>query len=213
MFFGEFMSIICLEGASAVGKTTVSRLLEQKFGYIRVAEVNELFKRSTNESSTWYFERQIDRWKLAREVSKKGGIAVLDGDPFQPVWYNWIFANDGLQPLNEVFDFYHCKIQRGDIEFPNKYIVLNSSHSELSKRKESDLTRSRRHFDKHLHLIEPQSEYFEAMCSVSSNSVEFIKSDKPSNVANKIANLDKPANKLNSLEVLNAMSRFVKSRT
>jgi deoxyadenosine/deoxycytidine kinase len=207
------MSIVCLEGASAVGKTTVSKLLEKEFGYVRIAEVNELFERSINESSTWYFERQIDRWKLAREVSRKGGVAVLDGDPFQPVWYNWIFANDGLQPLNKVFDFYQCRVQSGDIEFPNKYIVLKTPRSELSARKESDPTRSRRNFDKHLKLIEPQFEYFKAMCSISLNSVEFIESDNPRNVADKIVDLDKPINKLDSLEVLNAIHSFVESRT
>lgn len=207
------MSIVCLEGASAVGKTTVSKLLEERFGYLRIAEVNELFESSINESSTWYFERQIDRWKLARDESQKGGVAVLDGDLFQPVWYNWIFTNDGLQPLNEVFDFYQCRVQNGDIEFPNKYIVLKAPHSELSARKVSDPTRSRRNFVKHLQLIAPQFEYFQAMRAISLNSVEFLESDNPSNLADKIINLDKPVNKLNSLEILNAIYNFVESRT
>lgn len=207
------MSIICLEGASAVGKTTVSKLLEKEFGYVRIAEVNELFERSRNESNTWYFERQVDRWKLARKISIKGGVAVLDGDPFQPVWYNWIFANDGLQPLSEVFDFYQCKVQSGDIEFPNKYILLKTSYSELNARKLADTTRTRRHFDKHIKLIEPQFDYFKAMCDISVHSVEFIESDDPSKVSSKIVNLDKAVNKSNSLERLAAIHNFMKRRT
>lgn len=206
------MSIICLEGASAVGKTTVCKVLEKEFGFLNIAEVNQLFKRSSSEPSTWYFERQIDRWKWANDISKKGGVAVLDGDPFQPVWYNWIFKNEGLQPLNEVFDFYQRKVLSGEIEFPNKYFLLEAPNSELKARKDLDVTRSRRNFDNHLKLIKPQKTYFKAMNRMVTNAVEFIESDNTHNVAKKIVDLGKSTTRLDSLKLVNAMFRFIESR-
>lgn len=213
MFLGAAMSIICLEGASAVGKTSVCNLLEQKFGYIRIGEVNELFQRSTNEAKTWYFERQIDRWKRASEISSQGGVALLDGDPFEPLWYNWIYSSQGLKPLDEVFNFYQSQIVAGKIGFPDKYIILTASKIELRKRKELDLARSRRNFDKHLKFVEPQIAYFEAMRNNASNIVEFIVSDNIQNVATRIFHLDKYSNEDNSFELLKEMFEFVVKRT
>ncbi|MCG8463699.1 MAG: ATP-binding protein [Xanthomonadales bacterium] len=181
------MSIICLEGASAVGKTTVSRLLEKEFGFVHIAEVNQLFQRPNNEPSTWYFERQVERWQWAHAVSQQGGAAVLDGDPFQPLWYNWIFNEDEhLQPLADVFDFYQQSLLAGDIEFPHQYFVLETTYAELKARKDSDLTRSRSGFDKHLRLIEPQKTYFKAIHHRGLSSVSFLESDDPHRVAQKI---------------------------
>ncbi|TQV89441.1 chloramphenicol acetyltransferase [Aliikangiella coralliicola] len=207
------MSIICLEGASAVGKTTVSKILESEYGFVRIAEVNELFERPRYESSTWYFERQVNRSQLAREISANGGKAVLDGDPFQPVWYNWIYAKEGLQPIIEVFDFYKSSVLSGDIEFPKKYILLNASISDLKTRKESDKTRSRRNFNKHLKLIEPQRAYFEGMNSIIENYVDFVESDKPHNVVVKISNLSNPTQEITNSQLIDAMCQFVANRT
>lgn len=157
------MTVICIEGASAVGKSTVCRVLEKEFGFTRIPEVNELYPRSSDESPIWYFERQLDRWKMACDVSSIGGSAILDGDPFQPIWYNWIFSDIGLQPIPEVIKFYHDKVSSRVIRFPDKYYLLTTSELELRRRRESDRNRSRKNFEMHLRLIEPQMAYFTAM--------------------------------------------------
>jgi len=207
------MSIICLEGASAVGKTTVCKLLEKEHGYIRVAEVNELFKRSSNEPIDWYFKRQLERWKMANDISKNGDVALLDGDPFQPVWYNWIYSNEGLQPINEVIKFYLNSVINCEIEFPDKYILLTTTESELCNRKELDTIRSRRNFGKHLKLVDPQVQYFKTMKNSSPRTVEFIVSNSPECVAKKIVDTIGQKQDLNSFELLRVMSQFVKNET
>ena len=181
------MTIICIEGASAVGKSAVCRILEAEFGFTRIPEVNELYPRSSEESPVWYFERQIDRWKMAYDVSSMGGSAILDGDPFQPVWYNWIFPDIGLQPISEVIRFYHEKVSGGIIRFPDKYYLLTTSELELRRRKESDQIRSRRNFEIHLRLIKPQIAYFAAMNEGASGLVSVIESIDSREVAKLIA--------------------------
>ncbi|HEY9650862.1 MAG TPA: AAA family ATPase, partial [Coleofasciculaceae cyanobacterium] len=94
------MPLICLEGASAVGKTTTSKALAERYGAYIVPEVNQLFQPPTPEPIYWYFERQVERWTLAQSQLKNHDLVVLDGDPFQPLWYNWAFDFVDCQPLS-----------------------------------------------------------------------------------------------------------------
>ncbi|MEW6991140.1 chloramphenicol acetyltransferase [Colwelliaceae bacterium 6441] len=182
------MSIICLEGASGIGKSTTSLFLEENFNFKVIPEVNELFQRPVKESATWYFEKQVERWRLAENASINDGNVVLDGDPMQPLWYNWIFHDLGFQPLQEVFEFYDYAIQSKKIKFPEKYFILTASEIVLRKRKEGDKNRTRRNFETHLKLISPQLDYFSVMRSLNLGNVDIIQSKSVSSTAASIAN-------------------------
>jgi len=166
--------IITLEGASAVGKTTTSQTLVDQAGAYAIPEVNALFTRPQGEDPHWYLQRQADRWQIAQEQTKDHPIVVLDGDVFQPLWYNWTFEQDGFPPLEFNADFYRPLIRAGKLEFPSHYFVLLASEPELRRRKESDPTRSRRGFEKHLRLIDCQAAYFRAMNTLAPGLVHFI---------------------------------------
>ena len=99
------MPIICFEGASAVGKTALSEYLRDNLNAFVIPEVYLLFQRTPDEPKFWYFERQIERWQLAEKASKNYEIVILDGDPFQPVWYNWAYDFDFGDPFEEITDF------------------------------------------------------------------------------------------------------------
>lgn len=170
------MSIICIEGASGVGKSTVCDVLEKEHGYKKIPEVNHLFKRPLNPSATWYFEKQVERWDLANELSRDHELVVFDGDPFQPLWYNWIFSNDEIQPLCDVIEFYFSAVEQGRIKFPDRYFILTASELVLRKRKEADTERLRRNFESHLRLIRPQLDYFATLNTSKPNAVSVIES-------------------------------------
>jgi deoxyadenosine/deoxycytidine kinase len=206
------VSIICLEGASGVGKSTTALLLKERFNYHIIPEVNYLFERPSSASSTWYFERQVERWQLADSQSKKGNNVILDGDPMQPLWYNWIFSDSSFQPLQQVFDFYLDAIQKGEIKFPDKYFVLSASDAELRKRKEGDASRSRKNFEAHLKLITPQLEYFSQMNSQSRGHVDVIQTKEVSNTTAYIAqNLPEPNVEIDQIWLLNHQIQFMKA--
>jgi hypothetical protein len=80
------VAIICLEGASAVGKTTLSHAIAARMHAAVIAEVWALFQRPSPEPPTWYLERQVGRWRFAVEITRKHGLSILDGDHFQPLW-------------------------------------------------------------------------------------------------------------------------------
>lgn len=168
------MSIICFEGASAVGKTTTANRFKTICSAFVVPEVNLLFERPKNEPPEWYFERQVERWQIAQEQSNSYRVVILDGDPFQPFWYCWAYNFVGWQSLDFMEHFYQRKIQNKTLGFPDRYFIFSTNEAELRKRKEADATRQRHGFETHLRMIESQRRYFQAMQEFSPNRVRFF---------------------------------------
>lgn len=206
------MTILCLEGASAVGKTTVCTLLQVEHGFVRIPEVNELFVRSAHEAPFWYFERQVERWRMAHAISSSGRIAVLDGDPFQPLWYNGIFAQDAAQSMPDTLAFYRAHVEQGSLRVPDMYYVLTATEQVLRTRKAADPSRSRRNFDKHLQLVAPQLAYFNAVKDAAPGRVRVLQADDARQCAEAIARDAVAVTQHNaSTSLFEAMAAFVRS--
>jgi hypothetical protein len=88
---------------------------------------------------------------------------VLDGDPFKGLWYHWTFADEGWPGVDVVAPLYRAQLARGALAFPDLYVVLTASAAALRARRAGDPTRTRRHHEKHLRLIDPQRRYFAAL--------------------------------------------------
>lgn len=158
------MSVICLEGASAVGKTTTSKEIAKKTNTYIIPEVNLLFERPRGESKTWYLERQVERWQIAQEKLQMYDTVILDGDIFQPFSYNWCFDFKlSNQSLDFIYEFYREEIKAERIGFPDKYFYLYTNQANLRYRKEYDVTRNRGNFEKHLEIVEPHRRFYEAL--------------------------------------------------
>lgn len=168
------MPVICFEGASAVGKTTTARAFRSRVGAFVVPEVHELYVRPKDEPAEWYFERQAERWRMAQEQSGSGQLVVLDGDPFQPLWYNWAYNFEKWQDLDFMERFYRPRVQNGTMRFPDLYVIFSASETELRERRELDASRRRRGFETHLRMIEPQRRYFSAMQAIAQHRVLFM---------------------------------------
>ena len=181
------MTIVCLEGASGVGKSTVAARLAELTGAVIVPEVNLLFERKGNEPRSWYFERQAERWRIAAQnAGARAGIAVLDGDPFQPLWYNWAYGYDFGENAAVIHAFYARMLAKGKIDFPDRYFILSVSEEELRRRRERDETRTRKNFERHLRFIRPQRAYFEFLNSLETGWVDFVVNDDADATARKI---------------------------
>ncbi len=72
------------------------------------------------------------------QKSQQYELVILDGDIYQP--------------LSLIENFYKEKLMHREIGFPDQYFYLYTNDEELRKRKESDETRKRRDFEKHLHI-------------------------------------------------------------
>jgi hypothetical protein len=172
-------AIICLEGASAAGKTTLSHAIAARTGAAVIAEVWALFERPSPEPPMWYLERQVERWRFAVEIAGEHGLSILDGDPFQPLWYGW--AHGFIEPhtLTTVTSFYRDAITAGSLAFPNRYILLAVAEPELRRRKQGDTSRSRRNFTKHLSLLRHQPRYFATMNTTSPGRLHVLDASAP----------------------------------
>ena len=172
-----FVSIICFEGPSAVGKTTTADAFRADYEAFVVPEVNALFSRPEDEPADWYLERQVERYSIAQENNKANRTVILDGDPFQPLWYGWVYGYVTQQRLDFMEQFYGPRILAGTIAFPDLYIVFGTSENELGSRRKSDTSRRRVNFEKHLKIIEPQQRYFHAMNRFSPGRVQFLEAE------------------------------------
>ena len=161
---------ICFEGPSAVGKSSLAQLFSSTYNVKK--EVNELFPHPTNMDKFWYLERQVERYQIACASTQP---VIFDGDPFQPLWYNWIFPppKDSVE-MSELHTFYHQKIKQDEIAFPDLYIIFTINTSTLIERKVNDTTRRRRNFEKHLRFIEPQKRFFQYLKDYTGLNIHFI---------------------------------------
>lgn len=202
--------VICFEGPSGIGKTTLSNLLSES--YTVVPEVNLLFERKENEPKYWYYEKQIERFHLCKKSSKD---SILDGDIFQPIWYNWVcnYPPKFVQK-EETHAFYIQKIREGKLKFPDVYIIFDVGEDELRARKERDKTRQRRNFEKHLTIIEPLKSYYRFLEKETPVEMRFIHYDTVENTKRKVLNtLDKiKNNNIDDLSVFNQIERWIDKR-
>ena len=160
------MSIICIEGPSAVGKTTTSYEIARLHNAHVVDEIPPLFAIPPDLEgealSNWFIERSVDRWKIALEHSEKFGLVVLDGDHLK-VWYDWVYESPATWKRD--FGLVREKVAAKSIGFPDGYFLLSASEKELRSRKENDPTRRRRKFEIHLRLRQPLRRFFYALNS------------------------------------------------
>lgn len=174
--------VICFEGASAIGKTSLCQLLADQ--YLIVPEVNLLFQEEIPDSKFWYYQKQVVRYQIC---SKANQSCILDGDPFQPLWYNWIYGYPSDFPsFEETMHFYTNQIASQTICFPDLYIVFETSIENLYDRKAKDRTRKRRNFEKHLQLIEPQKCYFQYLKEATNIPVVFLNYDTPNKTKGRV---------------------------
>lgn len=91
--------ILCLEGASAVGKTTCCRALQDGLGAAVIPEVNALFERPSIAPEDWYLGRQEERYALAGAATKTHPLAVLDGDLWRAGRWDFPTATARSSPM------------------------------------------------------------------------------------------------------------------
>ncbi|MBJ9989286.1 MULTISPECIES: hypothetical protein [Paenibacillus] len=209
------MPIVCLEGTSAVGKSTTCKAFAEIYDTYIVEETRFLFG-PTNlkgiELVEWHLECQIKRWQIALEKSKEHEFVLLDGDVFK-LWYDRTYGFDEKMFEYES-DYFRRKIILNEISFPHCYVVLWSDEAKLRKQKESDKTRKRGGFEKHLKLVEPQIKYFTALNAFVHNFAGIYKAETIDgnllNIRNQIL-ISPRLSKENTLHLYDFMINFLRT--
>lgn len=161
--------ILGFEGLPAVGKSTVARELASHGDTYVIPEVNRLFRAPKPCTEEWYFDREVARWEMAAYHASTFKTVIFDGDPFQPLWFNWIFAHEKRwASVDEVAAFFRSQIERGRIAFPDVYVYFHIDNDELRRRRhERDRVEGPATIDakfrKYLLMEKPLGRYFQIL--------------------------------------------------
>ena len=178
--------VVCLEGPSAVGKTTLAAALARECGAAVVPELDAGPPPPIPQSAAWFVEQHAALWQRARAGACDSPFAVLDGDPFKGLWYNRVYAEEGWEDVNVVAPLYRARIEQGALAFPDLYVLLTATEAQLRRRRDGDTTRRRRNFEKHLRLVEPLRRYFAALRDAAPARVVFVETGREDDLVGEV---------------------------
>lgn len=206
--------IICIEGPSAVGKTTLAAALARDLDAVVIPELDAATPPSVTEAPAWFLARHAAAWSRARAIACDAPLVVLDGDPFKGLWYPWVFPEPGAPSLAESIALHRAVVAQSDLAFPDVYFILRASEDALRARRAADVGRARRRFETHLVLIEPQRRYFAALQACAPSRVRFVDTEHQDALTGvvKSALVDVPAESPNSEALLACASEFLMSQ-
>ena len=203
--------IICLEGPSAAGKTTLARALEASLGAAVIPELDAAGAPPPERAEPWFSDRHAEQWCQARALRAGSPVVVIDGDPLKGLWYNWMHADEGWPGVDVVGTLCAERIQAGTLGFPDLYVYLDATEAQLRARRAGDPTRRRRGFEKHVRTLVAQRRYFAALSEAAPGRVAFLDTGDRTSLTSRahalVAAL--PAERPESLRILEAMTRWL----
>lgn len=205
--------IICLEGPSAAGKTTLAAALAAAHGAAVVPELAAPGMPPVAEAEPWFTDRHAEQWLQACALRAGAPLVVMDGDPLKGLWYNWMHAGEGWPGVDVVGPLYRERIHRGELGFPHLYVYLDATEAQARARKEGDATRRRGGFEKHVRKLEPQRRYFAALRAAAPERVAFLKTEDRASLADRVASLAAalPGGPPDSIHLLDIMIHWVRA--
>ncbi len=110
-------------------------------------------------------------------------FVILDGDPFQPLWYSWVFSDaETAASTDEIRAFYTRAVHSGRIRFPDCYVHFHADGETLLQRRlvrdaaEGEATITMK-FHKWQRMSVPVQRYFEHLSAQFPDRVLFIESE------------------------------------
>lgn len=212
---GRSPLVVCLEGPSAVGKTTLAAELARGCGAPVVPELDASGAPPAGRSAAWFVARHAEQWRRARESAATAPFAVLDGDPFKGLWFNWVYAAEGREGVETVAALYRVRVEAGEVAFPDLYVALTAAEEELRRRRAADSSRSRRNFEKHLLLAGPLLRYFAELRRVAPARVAVVETDSQDGLVGRVTEAVErlPPHPPDSLRLLDHMAGWLRSNS
>ncbi len=208
--------IVCIEGPSAVGKTTLTAALAEATGAAVVPELDAGAAPPVAESAAWFVDHHASLGQRARALAAGAPLVVLDGDPFKGLWYNRVYAADGWPDVDVVAPLYRARIREGALAFPDLYVALEADEVTLRARRSGDASRRRRGFEKHLALVEPLRRWFAALAGHAPEIVLRLETEgrSPDELAGAVRDALGRADRhsVDSLQLLDRMAEWLRAQ-
>lgn len=166
--------IVVAEGPSAAGKTTWCRRHADRFVGEYSPTGDEPDASRPVERADFWVALNSRRWSGALDI-ERAGIAICDGDPLK-LHFSWTLARAGIGRVDDFEverDAARRAISVGALGIADLMCVSIPSAQELRRQRDSDSTRGRRNFERHVLLREPLREWYQALESVAPQRVRW----------------------------------------
>jgi len=185
----ETAPILCLEGVSAVGKSTLARALAAERGAAIVPELDGSGAPPIESAEPWFTERHAERWMRACALRAGAPFVAIDCDVLKGLWYNWMHADEGWPGVDVVGPLCREHVRGGSLAFPDLYVFLDASEARLWARRDGDPTRTRGGFASHLRTRAAHRRYFAALQAAAPGRVAFVDTEDRSTLVDRVAAL------------------------
>ena len=167
--------IIVVEGASGAGKTTWCLTHAGANALLEALPDHATVPAEPQAAARFWVERNVARWEevLAREA--RGGLVVVDTDPFK-LHYVWTLLKTGqaseLQWTAQR-DAARAGFVAGRYALADLFLVSDVDDATLRARREADPSRTRRNFERHVQLHDALLRWYRAIDRLEPGRVVF----------------------------------------
>lgn len=169
--------IIAVEGPSAAGKTTWLKRISQDCLVPEVQVSNDAPDRASNpnEAERYWARKNAERWAEAERIELSGEVAYCDTDPLKLhyVWSLWQIGAASRESWINALELHRNLVKQRLIGFADLVLVSIPDAAKLRANKESDSTRTRRHFELHSALSDPLRRWYTALEDLEPNRVRW----------------------------------------
>jgi len=167
--------IIVVEGPSGAGKTTWCRTHAGANALLEALPDHSIVPREPRAAARFWVERNVARWEdvLAREA--RDGFVVVDTDPFK-LHYVWtLFRTGQVSELDWTIqrDAARDAFASGRYALGDVFLVSDVDDATLRARRESDPSRTRRNFERHVLLRDSLLRWYAAIDRLEPGRVVF----------------------------------------
>jgi hypothetical protein len=167
--------IIVVEGASGAGKTTWCRTHAPANALLEALPDHSVVPTDPVAAARFWVERNVARWDevLAREA--RDGLVVVDTDPFK-LHYVWtLFRTGQIGELDWTMqrDAARNAFSSGRYALADAFLVSDIDAATLRARRESDPSRTRRDFERHVLLRDSLLRWYGAIDRLEPGRVVF----------------------------------------
>ena len=167
--------IIVVEGASGAGKTTWCRTHAGANALLEAVPDHSTVPIEPEAAARFWVERNVARWQEVLEREGRDGLVVVDTDPFK-LHFVWTLLRGGQ--VSEAAwtmqrDVARDAFAAGRYALADVFLVSDVDEATLRARRETDPSRTRRNFERHVLLRDSLLRWYRAIDRVEPGRVLF----------------------------------------
>lgn len=167
--------IVVVEGPSGAGKTTWCRRHGGVYALLEELPDHSSVPTEPDTAARFWVERNVERWKQVLEREWRDGLVIVDVDPFK-LHYVWTLWRSGQVPEREWELHREASLEAfsaGEYALADLYLVSDVDEATLRARRDTDTTRTRGGFERHVRLRDSLLRWYRAIDELEPGRVRF----------------------------------------